>query len=91
MKQLSNNEEHFKECHRRWVARTNRSINDPERPDEWCAQECNLCAYYVRLTGLFADDYGACSNAASKCDGKVMFEHDGCERFVPADSERLKE
>ena len=85
MRPLLNNETHFKECHKRWVAHTNRDINAPNKPDEWCDQECGLCAYYVPLTGLFAHDYGICSNPASKFDGKVMFEHDGCENFVLAD------
>ena len=31
------------------------------------------------FSGVFADDYGGCSNQRSPFDKQVMFEHDGCE------------
>jgi hypothetical protein len=29
-------------------------------------------------------DYGACTNSASPLDGRVVFEHDGCDAFADA-------
>lgn len=30
-------------------------------------------------------DWGACTNDRSVFDGRVMFEHDGCEEHSPAE------
>jgi hypothetical protein len=76
--------EHADACHLRWYPRRNRQPENPEYKDEWYAEQCGGCSYYVRLTGHFEDDYGACTNAKSSCDGRVMFEHDGCDQFQDA-------
>jgi hypothetical protein len=34
------------------------------------------------LPGKFAFDWGVCSNVKSSMDGKVAFEHDGCDFFL---------
>lgn len=77
---LGMNRSHFEECHRRWAARMNRSEEERDLNDA-CnnPRQCGSCAYYVPLTGVFESDWGACSNAVSPRDGRVMFEHDGCE------------
>ena len=85
MKYLENDEKHADACHARWRKRMNRNLNAPGRPDRWCDEECLGCAYYIILSGVFAEDYGVCSNPASKFDQRAMFEHDGCEDFVRAD------
>ena len=48
----------------------------------WHQEQCGDCAFFVRLTGAFASDYGACTNPRSHGDGLVRFEHDGCEVHV---------
>ncbi|MDP9067885.1 MAG: DUF3027 domain-containing protein [Actinomycetota bacterium] len=53
--------------------------------DEWYAEQCLNCRFWIALTGVFHSDYGACTNEASPFDKQVMFEHDGCEAFEPAE------
>ncbi len=53
-----------------------------ETPDEWVSNQCMFCAYYLLLPGKFAADWGVCSNVKSPMDGKVVFEHDGCNFFI---------
>ena len=79
---LGNSRRHFEECHERWVRRLNRNIDDPNYKEEWACQQCFACKYFVPLIGLFKDDYGACTNAKSTFDGRVMFEHDGCDHYI---------
>lgn len=81
---LFENENHFDACHKRWVAKTNWDLTSSEMKDEWVEKQCGLCCFYIPLIGKFKDDYGVCSNAKSKFDGKVMFEHDGCQHFIDA-------
>ncbi|MER7741941.1 hypothetical protein ABTX34_27115 [Streptomyces sp. NPDC096538] len=33
------------------------------------------------MSGQLGQDYGACSNPVSPFDGRVRFEHDGCQSF----------
>jgi Protein of unknown function (DUF3027) len=35
--------------------------------------------FWLPLAGELGSDYGACANARSPFDGRVQFEHDGCE------------
>lgn len=76
--------EHARACHQRWMARRNRKQEAPEYKEEWYRQQCGACTYFAPLAGLLGDDYGACSNVASMFDGRVMFEHDGCDQFDDA-------
>jgi hypothetical protein len=69
--------------HERWVRRLNRDMADPDYRDEWYAEQCGGCVYWIPLSGVLGDDYGACANEASPRDGVVQFEHDGCEAFAP--------
>ena len=80
---LSNDIAHFRSCHLRWSQRMNRDTDAPGYKDEWYSEQCLFCRYLIPLSGAFAEDYGACSNEASPFDGKVMFEHDGCDNFSP--------
>jgi hypothetical protein len=80
-KSLIEDHDHFKACHERWSERLNRDQNSPEYKDEWWAEQCLQCRFFIPLVGVFIEDYGACSNPLSPCDGTVRFEHDGCEHF----------
>jgi hypothetical protein len=44
---------------------------------------CGGCRFWIALTGVLGDDYGACTNPDSVRDGVVQFEHDGCGAFAP--------
>jgi hypothetical protein len=87
MKMLADDQDHFRQCHERWKKNIHRDLNASNKPDIWCDQECAQCAFYVRLGGKFAYDYGVCSNKQSPHDGQLMFEHDGCEHFVLAEED----
>jgi hypothetical protein len=78
---LHRDREHFQASHHRWADRRLRRQNDPSYQDEWWQQQCGGCRFWIPLTGIFGDDYGACSNPASAADGLVRFEHDGCEAY----------
>lgn len=70
--------------HRRWIRRVNRDISAPDSyRDEWRAEQCLACWHFVPLAGTLGKDFGACTNAESPFDQRVMFEHDGCEAFEP--------
>jgi hypothetical protein len=79
------------DTHQRWIKKLPHNRYPPARnveyPDEWTSEQCLMCQYYVKLTGKLGYDWGVCSNAVSPLDGLVMFEHDGCEHFVPAEDE----
>lgn len=83
--QLLHNKQHFDSCHARWMKRRNRKQEDPKYKEEWYAEQCLMCKYFIPLTGVFIEDYGACSNPSSAFDGVIRFEHDGCIEFFPID------
>ena len=85
-KDLSNSVDHFGECHQRWSGKRNRKIENPEYRDEWWREQCLACRYFIPLTGIFMEDYGACTNKNSRFDKNVMFEHDGCEQFTEVEN-----
>jgi Protein of unknown function (DUF3027) len=76
---LMNDPEHAKDCHKRWMARRHRRQESPDYKDEWRTQQCFSCRFFVPLMGSMKEDYGACTNPTSPFDGRVMFEHDGCD------------
>ena len=78
---LIDNEDHATICHLRWSERLNRRVGSPEYLDSWIDEQCGGCRFFVTLSGVLGSDYGACTNVASLFDGRVMFEHDGCEAF----------
>jgi hypothetical protein len=73
------------EIHRRWVQRRNRDTGSPDYREEWYGEQCLHCRFYVPLEGPLGADWGACTNATSPFDRQVMFEHDGCDAFEPAE------
>jgi len=75
---------HFESCHERWLRRRHRNPDSPNYEDQWYGQQCGGCGFFVRLRGVFQEDWGACTNAVSPCDGTARFEHDGCSAFTPA-------
>lgn len=83
---LTNDAVHAEDCHRRWVIARNRRTEDPAYQDSWFAEQCGACRYWISLTGVLVSDYVACTSALSDFDKHVMFEHDGCSAFDPADS-----
>lgn len=76
--------DHRDATHQRWVAHRNRDTASPEYEEAWYAQQCGGCWFYVPLAGGYGYDWGACTNAESSFDGRLMFEHDGCERHQSA-------
>jgi len=70
--------------HSRWRERRLRKTEDPAYLDEWYAQQCGGCRFWMPLTGILGSDYGGCTNPVSVRDGVVQFEHDGCDAFAPA-------
>jgi DUF3027 family protein len=86
---LKGDEKHAHMTHKRWLEKypVNRDMASPSYKDEWYFEQCLRCQFYVTLMGLFESDWGVCSNPASYLDGRVMFEHDGCEFFSFAEDE----
>ena len=79
-------QEHAALCHERWVSRMNRpwsEVTDDVR-DTWTTDQCGGCRFYIPVTGALASDWGVCSNDMSPFDGRVMFEHDGCDSYSGA-------
>lgn len=37
------------------------------------------------MTGALGADWGVCTNSRSPFDGRVQFEHDGCDAFTQSD------
>lgn len=54
---------HFDATHARWRERRNRFQENPDYRDEWYAEQCGMCRYWIPLTKPFGLDYGACSDA----------------------------
>lgn len=75
---------HRRATHLRWVAHRNRDTGAPDYPEAWYAEQCGGCWFYVPLAGEYGSDWGACTNPKSTMDGRVIFEHDGCEHHHPA-------
>ncbi|MCA1594853.1 MAG: DUF3027 domain-containing protein [Chloroflexi bacterium] len=77
---------HAHECHVRWVKGYTRNgpARSEEEEDRWHNEQCGQCRYYVPLEGALSSDWGACTNAKSMFDGRVMFEHNGCDQYSGA-------
>ena len=84
-KSLVESMEHFRICHARWMKERHRRVEDIDYPETWYRQQCMFCKFFIPLSGVFMDDYGACSNPDAPFDKRVMFEHDGCEAFAEAE------
>lgn len=70
--------------HRRWVQTRNRRSDDPDYQDTWYDEQCGACRSWFPLAGVLGSDYGVCAEATSLFDGRVRFEHDGCDAFESA-------
>ena len=81
---LRDNKQHHRSTHERWVAERNR-VTDSDSPDDWWAEQCGICRYWLPLDGGWGLDWGVCSNPQGNFDGVVRFEHDGCEHHDAAD------
>ena len=79
-------ENHATDCHERWIRRKNRRWPDREEdiPDAWMVEQCGQCRYFIPVEGPLSTDWGVCSHAKSPFDGRVMFEHDGCDHYTGA-------
>jgi hypothetical protein len=75
---------HRRSTHDRWMALRSRKQESAEYRDGWWAEQCGRCRFWVPLSDSWGLDYGACTNAASALDARVVFEHDGCEFFEDA-------
>lgn len=67
--------------HQRWIARINRTSDDPTHTDSWAWEQCGGCRFWVPLAGALGADWGVCANPTSHFDQQAMYEHDGCEAF----------
>jgi hypothetical protein len=79
---IDSDEGALRTIHDRWLRRRNRSQESSEYRDEWYGEQCLHCRFYIPLQEPLGFDYGACANPASPFDGRVMFEHDGCNWFA---------
>lgn len=79
-KPLADDTGHARACLDRWIKRINRDMDSQEYRDEWYAEQCLSCRYFVPLSGAFIENWGACTNPDSVFDGSVRFEHDGCSK-----------
>ncbi|GGY33616.1 hypothetical protein GCM10010299_45130 [Streptomyces tanashiensis] len=73
------------DIHRRWLQLLHRSTGNPSYRDEWFDEQCGGCRFWIALSGDLGLDWGACTHAGSPFDGRVRFEHDGCEHFSVRD------
>jgi hypothetical protein len=69
---------HLAATHERWLARRNRKQEEPSYRDEWWAQQCGMCRFWIALQPPLGSD------KKSEFDGRVQFEHDGCDHFEQA-------
>lgn len=74
--------EHNGKCHERWLQLRNRLTDQPGYRDEWFDEQCGGCRFWVALGGELGRDWGVCTHPGSEFDGRVRFEHDGCELFA---------
>jgi hypothetical protein len=72
------------QIHTRWVARRNRDTARADYREEWYDEQCGSCRFWFPLAGQLGADHGACANPRSPFDGRVQFEHDGCDEFEDA-------
>ncbi|WP_217127225.1 DUF3027 domain-containing protein [Streptomyces sp. AC558_RSS880] len=76
------NRRHNDECHERWVRLRSRRTDQSGYRDEWFDEQCGGCQFWVALRGGLGRDWGVCTHPGSPFDGRVRFEHDGCDLFV---------
>ncbi|MFJ2514454.1 DUF3027 domain-containing protein [Streptomyces griseoviridis] len=74
--------EHNDACHERWLQVRHRPTGQASYRDGWYDAQCGGCHYWVALSGELGRDWGVCTHFTSAFDGRVRFEHDGCDRFT---------
>jgi DUF3027 family protein len=79
-----NDMRHAAVTHERWMGLRNRQQEAPDYDESWWAEQCGACRFWLAVSGALGHDYGVCTNPAAPFDGKVRFEHDGCEQFDEA-------
>ena len=67
----------------RWLDARNRKQELPGYRDEWWAQQCGGCRFWLALSGEVGLDFGVCANERSPFFMRVQFEHDGCDFYEP--------
>lgn len=60
---------------KRWVKHSYETGEEQPGYRGFINDQCGGCRYF----GAFDSDYGVCCNAASPNDGRITFEHGGCE------------
>ncbi len=71
------------EIHQRWAKEPlNRDSGDPGHLESWYFEQCGGCVHWIAVGGPLGNDWGVCSGASSAFDGRVRFEHDGCDEFT---------
>jgi len=88
---LKHDKAHVSATVQRWLSKVprNRKTGSAEYKDDWYSEQCFACQYYVHLDGDLRRDWGVCSHPQSPFDGKLMFEHDGCEYYSFAADEEF--
>ena len=75
---------HQRGTHSRWLDGRNRRQDEATYRDEWYAEQCGVCEFWVPLAGQWGRDWGGCSNPRSPFDSTIRFEHDGCDEYSAA-------
>jgi hypothetical protein len=76
---------HVAQTKQRWRRLWHRRTDVPGYREEWRSQQCGACEFWIPFAGELGLDYGACTNPASPHEGTIMYEHDGCDSFSPAE------
>jgi len=79
-----NDREHNDACRGRWLPVRNTATDRTGRGigNDWYDAQCGGCRFWVALSGELGRDWGVCTRPGSVFDGRVRFEHDGCELFA---------
>ena len=70
--------EEMEAVHPRWIDKM-KVVEGRYGPPKYQLAQCGGCSYYIPLEGSIGMDWGACSNPSSNFDGRVTFEHHGCD------------
>ena len=70
--------EEMAKVHPRWIEKM-KAVEGRYGPPKYDLAQCGGCSYYIPLEGSIGMDWGACSSKDSSFDGRVTFEHHGCD------------
>lgn len=68
--------------HGRWVSRL--LYHDLVKSGD---PDCSTCRFLLSLSGPLGLDWGVCTNPVSAMDGRLLFEHQGCDKHKPDEDE----